>query len=130
QPSDLPASDFRERLIKCSRASSICGHGSSSSASLRATSASGVGHVGPTTAAAVVAFARALAAAAAALLPSAVGAAGGRRRWPFRWSTWNVSLARPQDIASQSKGLFGGALNFEKQLFGSQLLRIWKSSET
>uniref|UniRef100_A0A0E0CHS0 Uncharacterized protein n=1 Tax=Oryza meridionalis TaxID=40149 RepID=A0A0E0CHS0_9ORYZ len=34
----------------------------------------------------------------------------------------------PQDIASQSKGLFGGA--FEKQLFGSQLLRIWKSSET
>nr|BAD25027.1 unknown protein [Oryza sativa Japonica Group]BAD25106.1 unknown protein [Oryza sativa Japonica Group] len=49
---------------------------------------------------------------------------------PIGKSTWNVSLARPQDIASQSKGLFGGALNFEKQLFGSQLLRIWKSSET
>ena len=27
-------------------------------------------------------------------------------------------------------GLFGGALDSEKQLFGSQLLRIWKSSET
>jgi hypothetical protein len=35
-----------------------------------------------------------------------------------------------QGIDEEIKGLFGGALDSEKQLFGSQLLRIWKSSET
>ena len=30
----------------------------------------------------------------------------------------------------QTKGLFGGASDSKKQLFDSQLLRIWKSSET
>ncbi|EEE57354.1 hypothetical protein OsJ_07491 [Oryza sativa Japonica Group] len=37
---------------------------------------------------------------------------------------------RPASPEMMAEGLFGGALDSEKQLFGSQLLRIWKSSET
>ena len=37
---------------------------------------------------------------------------------------------RNKVVRTQSKGLFGGALYSKKYLFGSQLLRIWKSSET